>query len=165
MKAKVMHEGREIEIEFSKETIEALVEATKKPPTGWETPQIWHAGFIISDKGLVYEYIKGSPGNADNTNNLNEFSTVEKAQEIADKQLLFRKLQKYSDEHDGDKIDWHNINKAKYSIFYSYMNLGLFVRSKYNAKGMGEVFFYTERIAKDAIKEFKKELEEYYSKY
>lgn len=165
MRAKVMHEGREIEIEFSKETIEALVEATKEPPTGWEFVNTKNAYYRIDSVGIISEYIRGSVYNPRYQENLNEFSTVEKAQEIAGKQLLLRKLQKYSDEHDGDKINWHNINKAKYSIFYSYMNFGLFVRSKYNARGTGEVFFYTERIAKDAIEEFKKELEEYYDKY
>ena len=48
----------------------------------------------------------------------NYFSTKEKAEEIAFKQTLFRKLQRFSDNNGGIEIDWNDYQTNKYSVAY-----------------------------------------------
>lgn len=68
-------------------------------------------------------------------------------------ETLNRLLWRYSMTHDGDKIDWNDINQSKYRVFYSY-GLRLFDVDDWNIhKSNGEIYFYSEDIAINAIEE------------
>ena len=106
--------------------------------------------------------------NDDSTDNklystANYFSSEELAEKIAFKQMLERKLMKFSAEHKGDKIDKTNDDEPKYNIFYYIKDKELRVGSVYNGLYFGEVYFYSEEIAQQAIEEFKDDLIKYFT--
>ena len=92
----------------------------------------------------------------------NYFSTEEKAEEIRFKQMLFRKLQRFSDENGGNEIDWNDAH-CKYSIKYAYDDNNLFIGWNYDVKEVGVVYFVHEEIAKQAIELFRDDLIKYFT--
>lgn len=112
LKGKIIYQGKEIEIEFSDETAKGIIEQLEKPKlTGWETND---GGFILFSNGgtdafpILFndnKYVNNNKYVDELVDNLVIFSTREKAEEIHREQLLYRKLKKFSDEHNGDKID------------------------------------------------------------
>ena len=82
------------------------------------------------------------------------FSTKEKAQEIADKQTLWRKLQRFADEHNDEIGDeWCEI---------MYVNGQLDVVDAIDVPVFGAVKFSSPEIAKQAIDAFRDELTLYF---
>lgn len=92
----------------------------------------------------------------------NYFSTEGKAEEIRFKQMLFRKLQRFSDENGGNEIDWNDAH-CKYSIKYAYDDNNLFIGWNYDVKEVGVVYFVHEEIAKQAIELFRDDLIKYFT--
>lgn len=67
-------------------------------------------------------------------------------------ETLSRLLWRYSMEHDGDKIDWKNNKEWKYYIYFNY-NDNKYAIDFYRFIKGGDVYFYTNEIAQNAIKE------------
>lgn len=93
----------------------------------------------------------------------NFFSTEEKAEEIRFKQMLFRKLQRFSDENGGSEIDWNDEDQSKYHINYSYYSNRLRVNSHNCLQEVGCVYFISKKIAKQAIELFHDDLIKYFT--
>lgn len=93
----------------------------------------------------------------------NFFSTEEKAEEIRFKQMLFRKLQRFSDENGGNEIDWNDEDQSKYHINYSYYSNRLRVNSHNCLQEVGCVYFISKKIAKQAIELFHDDLIKYFT--
>ena len=87
----------------------------------------------------------------------------EKAEEIAFKQTLFRKLQRFSDENGGNEINWLNTNQQKFFITYYYDTKELDLYYVCNDKDFGQVYFISEEIAEKAIELFRDELIKYFT--
>ena len=104
----------------------------------------------FSSDGLLYE-------------NANYFSTKEKAEEIAFKQTLFRKLQRFSDENGGSEIDWNDSRQGKFSICYDYEDKELRVAVYAYMKNFGDVYFISSEIARKAIELFHDDLIKYFT--
>ena len=87
----------------------------------------------------------------------------EKAEEINFKQTLFRKLQRFSDENDGCKIDWNDHKQTKYSIYYNRRTREVAVTScRYVVEPL-KIYFFAEEIANKAIELFQDELIKYFT--
>lgn len=93
----------------------------------------------------------------------NYFSTEGKAEEIRFKQMLFRKLQRFSDENGGNEIDWNDEDQSKYHINYSYCSNRLRVNSHNCLQEVGCVYFISKKIAKQAIELFHDDLIKYFT--
>ena len=93
----------------------------------------------------------------------NYFSTEDKAEEINFKQTLFRKLQRFSDENGGDKIDWKDEDQCKYHIKYTHYSNNIYVEGNHSLQEVGVVYFINEQITEQAIELFKEDLIKYFT--
>lgn len=92
----------------------------------------------------------------------NAFSTKKKADEINFKQTLFRKLQRFSDENDGNEIDWSN-DAWKWHIYFNYMTGDLETECTHTYRDFGQVYFLSKDAAEQAIELFRKDLIKYFT--
>ena len=92
----------------------------------------------------------------------NAFSTKKKADEINFKQTLFRKLQRFSDENDGNEIDWSN-DAWKWHIYFNYMTGDLVAECTHTYRDFGQVYFLSKDAAEQAIELFRKDLIKYFT--
>lgn len=94
----------------------------------------------------------------------NFFSTEEKAEEIRFKQVLFRKLQRFSDENGGNEIDWNNFDQPKYYIkYFCYDSQKIRVECICTVKDFGQVYFVSEEVTQKAIELFLDDLIKYFT--
>jgi hypothetical protein len=73
-------------------------------------------------------------------------------QQRAWRETLSRLLWRYSMEHDGDKIDWKNDHEWKYYIYFNCAD-NKYATDFYRFIKGSDVYFHTEEIAENAIKE------------
>ena len=132
--------------------------------TGWECVKKDEINYYIDIDGLI----EGDLGIFDNVDNrcfnvANYFSTKEKAEEINFKQTLFRKLQRFSDENGGDKIDWKDEDQCKYHIKYTHYYNKIYVEGNHSLQEVGVVYFINEQITEQAIELFHDDLIKYFT--
>lgn len=108
--------------------------------------------FFINGAGEIKETIDAYM-NADRShlNVANYCTDREMIEQQAYREILNRLLWRYSMEHKGNEIDWSNVNH--YCISYSFENKRWCVHSSLLYKYVGAPCFYSEEIAKSAIKE------------
>lgn len=68
-------------------------------------------------------------------------------------ETLNRLLWRYSMEHDGNIIDWNDLETAKYYIYYDSDKKETRIDFNYSCYKYGTIHFVTKYIAKAAIKE------------
>lgn len=79
----------------------------------------------------------------------------------ARKEILLRKMWRFSMEHGGDKINWNSDDDKKWYLSLSFDNDAV-VDFSYGYYPCGTVCFISEEVAKEALKFFKKEIKEVY---
>ena len=133
-----------------------------KPLTGWERVDgKMYNVIVVNDLGESmecgqfkdYMYYKQA----------NYFSTKEKAEEINFKQMLFRKLQRFSDENGGNEIDWNDEIKMKWGIWYNHEYEELASCPYFYGQAFGQVYFISKEVAEKAIELFRDELIKYFT--
>ena len=133
-----------------------------KPLTGWERVDgKMYNVIVVNDLGESmecgqfkdYMYYKQA----------NYFSTKEKAEEINFKQMLFRKLQRFSDENGGNEIDWNDEIKMKWGIWYNHDYEELASCPYFYGQAFGQVYFISKEIAEKAIMLFHDDLIKYFT--
>lgn len=166
MKAKLIIEGKEIEVEVSEEEYNKL--QTKQKKTGYER--------VLSYSDKPYYCIEGV-GNVlalidteHETDNLlyetaNYYSSeiVAKNNTRADK--LMRQLRRFAVEHRANELNWYNINNRKYYITYDFEDNKISANYKTFLKGLGVTYFDSMETAQAAIDEFHDELIWYFTEY
>ena len=135
-----------------------------KPLTGWERVGENESYYNISCNCYVEKLIEERcMEDKYYYEDANYFSTEEKAEEINFKQTLFRKLQRFSDENGGDKIDL-NCDYHKFCIEYcSYGKLLVSNRFSSTTRDFGQVYFTSREVAQQAIFLFKEDLIKYFT--
>ena len=68
-------------------------------------------------------------------------------------ETLSRLLWRYSMEHDGDKIDWNISDQRKHYIFADVDTNQFHVDHSWTCCGIDRIYFYSKRIAEDAIED------------
>ena len=129
-----------------------------KPLTGWERVDYGDTYYYIDADHCVAEDTEATHDFDSRSYDVaNYFSTEKKAQEIADKQTLLRKLQRFADEKSGGAIsdDWYEI---------IYENGRLDTMCCDDVFAVGGVKFASREHAQKAIELFEKELLEYFTK-
>ena len=135
-----------------------------KSLTGWERVKKDEINYYIDIDGLI----EGDLEIFDNVDNrcfnvANYFSTKEKAEEINFKQTLFRKLQRFSDEHGGNEIDLKR-DCHKFCIEYCpYGKLLVSNRFSSTTRDFGQVYFTSREVAQQAIQLFHDDLIKYFT--
>lgn len=86
----------------------------------------------------------------------NYFQTEEEARRYAKVLETERQLKKFADEHNGE-IDWSNVDKYKYILYYSYIANRVSINSVSSLRDARVIYFSSKEIAEQAIDEIGEE--------
>ena len=165
MKAKLIIENKEIEVEISKEEYKKLQPSEEKK-TGYERVPEYDDYFHESGKGDV-EFEIEDCYDIDNEyyESANYYSSETVAENNARADKLMRQLRRFSVEHRGHWFNPNDTNTKKYCIYYDYGNNTLGTAFALCAKTFGTIRFDSEETAQAAIDEFRDELIWYFTEY
>ena len=162
MKAKLIIEGKEIEIEISEEEYRKL----QPSETGYER--------VAKDSDYFYVNIRGDVGTgidnyccADDKyyESANYYSSEIVAENNARADKLMRQLRRFSVEHRECGVNLSNANTEKHYICYDYESDELESTYTFCARVFGVIYFDSEETAQAAIDEFRDELIWYFTEY
>lgn len=171
-KAKLIIDGKEIEVEITQEQLDKLCPPKKK--TGYERVEISQYYYKTEIEGKSSVSIIHSNSYYDNKayDNADYYSDKTVAENNARADKLMRQLRRFAVEHRKKPIDWTspiaNLHE-KWEIMYSCPRDAehkLYVTSLMNmTKGFGRVYFDEYSTALLAIDTFKDELLWYFTEY
>ena len=165
MKAKLIIEGKEIEVEISEEEYKKLQPSEEKK-TGYERVPESDIYFYVHSRGYVEtasedcydiddEYYESANYYSDKTIAENNIR--------ADK--LMRQLRRFSVEHRGREVDFNSTETAKHYIYYDCVRDELRTTYTFYAGVFGVIYFDSEETAQAAMNEFHDELIWYFTEY
>ena len=162
MKATLIIEGKEIEIEISEEEYKKL----QPSETGYER--------VAKDSDYFYVNIRSDVGTgidnyccADDKyyESANYYSSEIVAENNARADKLLRQLRRFAVEHRECGVDFNDIKTKQYCIYYDYEDNTLVTTFMFCAKFFGVIYFDSEETAQAAIAEFHNELIWYFTEY
>ena len=160
----VLEDGTEVKLsdELVKQLNESINAATeeKKKDTGFFEGKEGKNCWVVCSDGIFNEESCNKSREL-----LNEFTSKEFAEKIRNKQLLERKLMKFSSEHDGDKIDSEDFSQYKYRIYYSYSDNELSISATCCVAQCGAIDFYSKEVAEKAIETYHNDLIKYFTEW
>lgn len=131
---------------------------------GWERVLTDETFYLVNAKGRVVRDIEDGMEMPKVIHSIaNYFSTKEKAKEINFKQILFRKLQRFSDENGAEEIDWTHEGRHQWFISYDYDKCELVIDSHLTFRDFGQVYFVSYEVAQQALELFKDDLIKYFT--
>ena len=165
MKAKLIIDGKEIEIEISEEEYKKL-QSPKEKKTGYERVSESNIYFYTHSSGYVET---GTEDYYSVDNDYYEWANYYSDKTVAENNTradnLMRQLRRFSVEHRGCEVNINNITTKKYYIYYDYEDDELRVSLVFRAKSFGAIYFDSEETANTAINEFYDELIWYFTEY
>ena len=165
MKAKLIIEGKEIEIEISEEEYKKLQPSEEKK-TGYER--------VPKNGKYFYEFGKGDVESdiedyydVDNEyyESANYYSDKTVAENNARADKLMRQLRRFSVEHRGHEVDFNSTETEKHYIYYDCVRDELRTTYTFYAGVFGVIYFDSEETANAAIDKFRDELIWYFTEY
>ena len=165
MKAKLIIENKEIEIEISEEEYKKLQPSEEKK-TGYERVAESDIYFYANTKGdaetACEDYYDIDDEYYESANYYSD-KTVAENNARADK--LMRQLRRFSVEHRERGVNFNDTNTKQYCIYYDYGNNTLGTAFTLCARVFGVIYFDSEETALAAINEFHDELIWYFTEY
>ena len=165
MKAKLIIEGKEIEVEISEEGYKKL-QSPEEKKTGYERVPESDVYFYTYPNGCVETACEDCYDIDDECyESANYYSdkTVAENNTRADK--LMRQLRRFAVEHRECGVNFNDINTAKFYIYYDYTNYKLEPASVFSAEVFGTIHFDSKGATQAAIDEFRDELIWYFTEY
>lgn len=162
MKATLIIEGKEIEIEISEEEYKKL----HPSETGYER--------ALENSEFYYEHSRGDVEtsideycNIDDKyyESANYYSSDVVAENNARADKLMRQLRRFAVQHKESGVNFNDIKTKKYCIYYEYGDDKLRVSLAYCSKFFGAIYFDSEETAQAAIDKFHDELIWYFNEY
>ena len=165
MKAKLIIEGKEIEVEISEEEYKKL-QSSEEKKTGYERVTEDNVFYFVSDRGDI-EIGDDSFGFIDEEyyDVANYYSSETVAENNARVDKLMRQLRRFSVEHREHGVDFNNMNTKKHYIYYDYEDNTLSATFTLCAKVFGTIHFDSRETALAAIDKFRDELIWYFTEY
>ena len=165
MKAKLIIEGKEIEVEISEEEYKKLQPSEEKK-TGYERVPELDIYFYANSGGYV-ETACEDYYDVDNEyyESANYYSDKTVAENNARADKLMRQIRRFAVQHRECEVDFNDTNTEKYYIYYDYGNDELGVSLVFRSKNFGAIWFDSEETAQAAINEFHDELIWYFTEY
>ena len=165
MKAKLIIEDKEIEVEISKEEYKKLQPSEEKK-TGYERVPESDIYFYANTKGDVETACEDCYDVDDEYyESANYYSDKTVAENNARADKLMRQLRRFSVEHRGHGVDFNSTETAKHYIYYDCIHDELDITFTFFARVFGMVYFDSEETAQAAIDEFRDELIWYFTEY
>ena len=165
MKAKLIIEGKEIEIEISEEEYKKL-QSPEEKKTGYERVPESDVYFYTYPSGCVEttcETCYDIDDECYESANYYSDKTVAENNTRADK--LMRQLRRFSVEHRECGVDFNSTETAKHYIYYDCVRDELRTTYTFYAGVFGVIYFDSEETAQAAIDEFRDELIWYFTEY
>ena len=165
MKAKLIIEGKEIEIEISEEEYKKL-QSVEEKKTGYERVPESDVYFYTYPSGCVEttcETCYDIDDECYESANYYSDKTVAENNTRADK--LMRQLRRFAVEHRECEVNFNNINTEKYYMYYDYDDNELRVSFVFCTRNFGVIHFDSEETVNAAIDEFRDELIWYFTEY
>ena len=165
MKAKLIIEDKEIEVEISEEEYKKLQPIEEKK-TGYERMPESDIYFYANTKGDVDTTVEDCY-DVDNEcyESANYYSSETVAENNTRADKLMRQLRRFSVEHRGHEVDFNDIDTKKYCIDYDYDDGELRISFAFRSKKFGAIYFDSEETIQAAIDEFYSELIWYFTEY
>ena len=165
MKAKLIIEDKEIEIEISEEEYKKLQPSEEKK-TGYERVPESDIYFYANTKGDVETACEDCYDVDDEYyESANYYSDKTVAENNARADKLMRQLRRFSVEHREHWFNPNDTNTKKYCIYYDYGNNTLAAAFTICAKTFGTIHFDSKEATQAAIDEFRDELIWYFTEY
>ena len=165
MKAKLIIEGKEIEVEISEEEYKKL-QSSKEKETGYERVPESDIYFYANSRGDV-ETACEDCYDVDNEyyESANYYSSAIVAENNIRADNLMRQLRRFSVEHRECGVNLNDTNTKKYYICYDYENNELGATFTFVGRVFGIICFDSEEAVNTAIAEFHDELIWYFTEY
>ena len=166
MKAKLIIEGKEIEIEISEEEYKKL-QLPEEKKTGYERVAEESDYFYANSRGYVETASEDCYDDIDNEyyESANYYSSETVAENNTRADRLMRQLRRFAVEHRGCGVDFNYTDTKKYYIYYDYGNNEIGANLVYRSKNFGAIYFDSEEATQAAIDEFHDELMWYFTEY
>ena len=162
MKATLIIEGKEIEIEISEEEYKKL----HPSETGYERVAESDIYFYANTKGDVETACEDCYDIDDEYyESANYYSDKTVAENNARADKLIRQLRRFAVEHREPGINFNNATTEKYYIICDYENDELRATYTSYAKVFGAIYFDSREVANAAIDKFHDELIWYFNEY
>ena len=165
MKAKLIIEGTEIEVEISEEEYKKI-QPPKEKETGYERVTESDVYFYTYPSGCVEttcETCYDIDDECYESANYYSDKTVAENNTRADK--LMRQLRRFAVEHRECEVNFNNINTEKYYMYYDYDDNELGVSFVFRTRNFGAIYFDSEETTQAAIDKFRDELIWYFTEY
>ena len=165
MKAKLIIENKEVEIEISEEEYKKLQPSEEKK-TGYERVPKSSVYFYVSYNDKVDTTVEDCY-DVDNEcyESANYYSDKTVAENNARADKLMRQLRRFSVEHRECEVDFNSTETAKHYIYYDCIHDELDITFTFFARVFGMVYFDSEETAQAAMGEFRDELIWYFTEY
>lgn len=162
--AKLIIDGKEIEIQINEEQLEQLCPQKKK--TGYERVNI-HEGYyrLITNDCIVPTTELDNDSDDKSYELCNYYSSRQVAENNARADRLMRQLRRFAVEHREKELGWGNKNQRKWYIAYNYYNNSISLDWTQGRKIYGVIYFDSGLSAELAIDTFKDELLWYFKEY
>ena len=165
MKATLIIEGKEIEVEISEEEYKKL-QSEEEKKTGYERVPESDVYFFAYPSGCVETACEDCYDVDDEYyESANYYSDKTVAENNARADKLMRQLRRFSVEHRERGVNLNDTNTKKYCIYYDYGNNILVAAFTICAKTFGTIHFDSKETAQAAIDEFRDELIWYFTEY
>ena len=165
MKAKLIIEGKEIEVEISEEECKKL-QSEEEKKTGYERVPESDVYFYAYPSGCVETTCETRYDIDDECyESANYYSDTTVAENNTRADKLMRQLRRFAVEHREHGVNFNDINIEKYYICYDYASDELEVSSVVFSKNFGAIYFDSEETANAAIDKFRDELIWYFTEY
>lgn len=164
MKAKLIVEGKEFEVNINHPELEKLIKPEKK--TGYERAKIGEQYWFEVTKGEISqttEFQRIVDTEIYKAANYYSDKTVAENNARADK--LMRQLRRFAVEHRKEEIKWSKHSETKWNIYFDYSEKKFFTNYCLYVKDLFAIYFDSEETAKLAIKTFHDELIWYFTEY
>lgn len=164
MKAKLIIDGHEFDIDILDPKLQELIAPKKK--TGYERVEkekefIFHRG-----DGNVFV---GYDNHNESCNNYFYYANYYSDRTVAENNIradnLMRQLRRFAVEHREYEMNWEDGQTIKYYIFYDYSQSKLLIEYDYRERFFGAIYFRSRNNAEMAIKTFHDELMWYFTEY
>ena len=165
MKAKLIIEGKEIEIEISEEEYKKL-QLSEEKKTGYERVPESDIYFYANTKGDAETACEDCYDVDDEYyESANYYSDKTVAENNARADKLMRQLRRFSVEHRECGVNFNSTETEKHYIYYDCIHNERKTVFTFYAKTFGTILFDSEETARAAIDEFRDELIWYFTEY
>lgn len=164
MKAKLIIEGKEFDIQIMDPELQKLLKPPKK--TGYErdaaTNKYW---YVDADDCIEEDFDAQQSLDHDMYQRANYYSdkTVAEGNARADK--LMRQLRRFAVEHREYEMNWEDTQAIKYYIYYDYLTSRIWIDYDCRNRQFGAICFNSRETAELAIEKFRGELIWYFTEY